>query len=63
VDWKWPLCLAIVVIGAVLFLYGANFYNNAVGWTGVYFFIGGIFLYVLLRVFADSAKGAVDQKP
>jgi len=63
VDWKWPICLLVVIVGVVLFLYGANYYNNIVGWAGVYLFVGGIVAYVLLKVFSHPAKSAVVQKP
>ena len=62
-DWKWPLCLVIVILGVILFLYGANYYDNTAGWAGVYLFVGGIFAYVLLRVFSHPVKSASDQKP
>ena len=46
-----------------MFLYGANYYDNFVGWTGVYLFFGGIVAYVLLRVFWHPTKSVSDQKP
>jgi hypothetical protein len=63
VDWKGLACLLVVILGIILFLYGANYYNNIVGWAGVYLFFGGIVAYVLLRVFLYRAKSAPDQKP
>ena len=62
-DWKGLACFLIVVLGIILFLYGANYYNDIVGWSGVYLFLGGIVAYVLLRVFLHSAKSSSDQKP
>ena len=62
-DWKGPACLLVVILGVVLFVYGANYYDNVVGWTGVYLFFGGIIAYVLLVVFWHPAKSASDQKP
>ena len=62
-DWEGLACFLIVVLGIILFLYGANYYNNDVGWAGVYLFVGGIVAYVLLWVFWHPAKGASDQKP
>ena len=65
--WKGVACLVVVILGIVLFLYGANFYDNTVGWAGVYVFFVGIAAYVLLWVFSRSAKSevtsALDQKP
>jgi hypothetical protein len=59
------VCLVIVVLGIVLFLYGSNYYDNTIGWTGIYLFFGGIVAYVLLRVLSCPAKStpAPDQKP
>ncbi|MGA2308309.1 MAG: hypothetical protein ABSG57_02020 [Candidatus Bathyarchaeia archaeon] len=62
-EWKGLACLFVVILGVILFLYGANYYDNIVGWTGVYLFVGGIVAYVLLRVFLHRAKSASDQKP
>ena len=61
-DWEGLACFAVVVLGVVLFLYGANYYNNVVGWAGVYLFGGGIFAYVLLKVFSFLMNGGSDQK-
>jgi hypothetical protein len=54
--WKEPLCLLLVVVGVVLFLYGANYYDAGVGWTGVGVFVGGIVLYVVLKAYDYVAK-------
>ena len=62
-DWKGLACLLVVILGVILFLYGANYYNNFVGWAGVYLFFGGIAAYVLLRIFWHQSKSVVDQKP
>ena len=61
-DWDGLGCFAVVVLGVVLFLYGANYYNNVVGWAGVYLFGGGILAYVLLKVFSFLMNGGSDQK-
>lgn len=62
-DWKGLTCLFVVILGLVLFLYGANYYDNIVGWVGIYLFAGGILAYVLVWIFQRLKKGAVDQKP
>lgn len=62
-EWKGLACLLVVILGILLFLSGANYYNNIVGWAGVYLFFGGIVAYVLLRVFLHPAKSESDQKP
>jgi hypothetical protein len=54
--------LGIVVLGAVLFLYGANFYDATVGWIGVYLFFGGILVFLVLYVYGEWSKRARVQK-
>jgi membrane-bound ClpP family serine protease len=41
--WKDLLCICVIVIGAILFLYGANYYNVVIGWTGFSLLIVGFF--------------------
>ncbi len=45
------LCLGSIVLGIVLFLYGSNYFDAAIGWVGVYFVIGGLLIEILLRVY------------
>jgi hypothetical protein len=54
--WKEPVCLLIIVLGTVLFLYGANSFNADVGWPGVGLFVGGIFAYIALKVYESLTK-------
>ncbi len=61
--WKEFVCLIIVVLGIVLFLYGSNSYVANVGWTGVGLFVGGIFGYMVLKVYESLTKKEVSQKP
>ena len=55
-PWKVLLCLLVVVVGFVLFLYGANYYDATIGWTGVGLFVGGIVLYVVLKLLESKQK-------
>jgi phosphatidylglycerophosphate synthase len=55
-DWKFPVSLLISVVGIILFLYGSNYYNNAVGWAGVYLFFTGIIIYILWSVYSYFMK-------
>jgi hypothetical protein len=59
-DWA---CLIAVILGLVLFLYGANFYNAIVGWIGVYFFFGGILVFLVLYIYGELTKKEEVQKP
>lgn len=49
-SWKDLVCLCVVIIGIVLFLYGANYYGALIGWTGVYLVIGGFIGKIVLMV-------------
>jgi hypothetical protein len=62
-EWKGLACLIAVILGIVLFLYGANYYDAVVGWTGLGLFVGGILVYVLLRIFSSQLNSPSDQKP
>lgn len=42
------VCLSVVLVGFVLFLYGANFYEAVVGWLGVFIILGGILAFIIL---------------
>lgn len=50
-SWKDIVCVYIIVIGVVLFLYGSNYYDVLTGWTGVYLVIGGFFAEIILKVY------------
>lgn len=56
-------CLSIVILGFVLFLYGANFYDAVVGWVGVYLIIGGILVYLLFYIYNELTKKGEVQNP
>lgn len=62
-SWKDFVCLSVVLVGVVLFLYGANYFNTAVGWTGVYAMIGGLVGEIVLKVYENITKGERGQKP
>lgn len=59
-SWKDIMCLCVIVIGIVLFLYGSNYYNAMAGWTGVYFIIGGFFAEIILKVYESVRKKEVN---
>ena len=59
IDWA---CLGAVILGFLLFLYGANVYNAVVGWIGVYFFFGGILVFLVLYIYGQLTKKAEVQK-
>jgi len=55
-SWKDIVCLCVIVIGVVLFLYGSNYYNAVVGWTGVCLVFGGLFAEIIVKVCEIVAK-------
>jgi hypothetical protein len=44
------------VIGVILFLYGANYYNAVIGWTGFSLMIGGFFVEIAFKVYGRVRK-------
>lgn len=48
IDW---ICLALILLGIILFLYGANYYNTVVGWVGVVLFVGGIIAIIAFYIY------------
>jgi membrane-bound ClpP family serine protease len=52
-DW---VCLGIIVLGFVLFLYGANYFDATIGWVGVYLFIIGILAILVLYIYGELTK-------
>jgi len=59
-DW---ICLGAVILGFALFLYGANVFDAVVGWVGVYFFFGGILVFLVLYIYGELTKKGEVQKP
>jgi membrane-bound ClpP family serine protease len=62
-SWANWLCLALVIIGFIFFLYGANYYNATIGWAGVYLFASGIAIYLIVYIYNELTKKAPVQKP
>ena len=54
--WRDLVFLFVVILGLVLFLYGGNYYDGAVGWTGVGLFLAGFFGYIVLKVYEALTK-------
>jgi membrane-bound ClpP family serine protease len=59
-DW---VCLGIIVLGFVLFLYGANYFDATIGWVGVYLFIIGILAILILYIYGELTKKVNVQNP
>jgi hypothetical protein len=58
-DW---LLVLLIILGIVLFLYGANYYNNVAGWFGVFLFVGSIVGWIIVYVYRWLGSRKV-QKP
>ena len=50
------IVLFVFVLGFVLFLYGAKFYDSTVGYAGIYLFIGAIAAYLLIYIYKELTK-------
>jgi hypothetical protein len=59
IDW---LCLGIVALGFLLFLYGANYYNATVGWIGAFLFIAGAASFIAFAIYHELTKRTKNQK-
>lgn len=57
------LCLGMVILGIVLFLYGANFYDTVVGWVGFYLTIIGILIFLIFYIYKELTKKSEVQNP
>jgi len=55
-SWEDLACLGVIILGIVLFLYGSNYYNAAVGWTGLCLMIGGFLAEIVLQVYDILVK-------
>ena len=56
VPWKNLGFLLVVILGIVLFLYGANYFNAVWGWAGVYLVVGVVMAYSAERVYEDFRR-------
>jgi len=53
INWA---CLGTIIVGVILFLYGANYYDATVGWTGVFLGIAGILVFLLYYIYSELTK-------
>lgn len=60
INWA---CLGAVLLGVVLFLYGANYYNATVGWAGVGLSVVGILVFLVHYVYGELTKRVSVQNP
>ncbi len=60
IDW---LLLAVFIAGFLLFLVGANTWNAIVGYGGIYMCIGSIAAYIIIYIYHELTKPAVENVP
>jgi uncharacterized membrane protein len=57
-SWKEIVCVILVILGIVLFLYGSNAYDAVAGYSGIGLFFGGIVLYAVLQAYKTVSKNS-----
>ena len=62
-SWKDIVCVVLVILGIVLFLYGSNAYDAVAGYAGIGLFIGGIVLYAVLQAYNAVLKNSERLEP
>ena len=55
-SWKSLAMLIVFLLGIVLFLYGANYYDAVIGWAGVFLIVGAIVAYLVMEVYVILRK-------
>jgi membrane-bound ClpP family serine protease len=55
-TWMNWACVLLLVLGFILFLYGANYYNAAVGYGGIFFFAVGVVGILGLYIYKELTK-------
>lgn len=55
-SWKDLACLSVIILGVIMFLYGANYYDASIGWAGVYIVIIGLIARVILIAWDKFGK-------
>lgn len=48
--------LLLALLGVVMFLYGANYFDQVVGWAGVALVIGAVFAEIVLKLHETTRK-------
>jgi hypothetical protein len=62
-SWEDAVCLCLLIIGFILFLYGSNYYSEVAGWLGIFMIIGSIIAVAILRVYNASKKSLKIKQP
>ncbi len=62
-SWRELVYVVLMVVGIVLFLYGANYYDAVVGWVGVGMIFAGVVAEVVEKIYEFVSKRRGTQKP
>ena len=62
-SWMNWACVVFMLLGFVLFLYGANYYDAVVGYTGIFLFLAGVIGILTLYIYGALTKKAPTQNP
>lgn len=57
------VCWGIIILGVVLFLYGANLFDAVIGWVGFGLIIGGILVFLAFYIYNELTKKEKVQNP
>ena len=57
-SWMNWTCVSIIVLGFVLFLYGANYYDAVIGYSGIFLFLAGVVGLLALYIYRELTKKA-----
>lgn len=57
------LLLLAFISGFLLFLYGANVYNSAAGYSGIYLSIGAVAAYIIIYIYRELKKKEACEAP
>jgi len=60
VHWKDVIFMCVMLVGLILVLYDANYYDALSGWTGMCLVVGGFLADVALGVSRRVKKREVD---
>jgi hypothetical protein len=55
-SWEDVVCLILIVTGVILFLYGSNYYDAIVGWSGVGLTIGAFLALATSKLYKRLKK-------
>jgi hypothetical protein len=55
-DW---ICLVLIIVGIIMFLYGANYYNEIAGWLGILLFVSATAAFVMLYVYKSLTRSKI----